>query len=604
MSRPLRPWRRPVIYRSAIGLYVVLVLALAGISFAVGAIDVQGALYLRGELDLEKDRSHGLRGIFSYAPTGETLVPDEMHWELRSVDDDELRFAPQFVDGPSHESWPNPTFFLPDEIPPGHYELHVETSHRRVSELTADQVVTVHEDRKPPESISELQWWFQSTARDDNASRRSPVVEPIFEDESEDNKNETGEGEASQSADVTISVVPGDGELVRGLPQSFHLRTYHPETGHPVPSTIYFDSVDGILEEELVESVRTDRLGIASVDIRAATSPTLEITVEPAPRHVVYPNEAADASDGDDSDDDNESNGDEPSGEHSDEEPGELSSKRFKLNLPTVPTQYALSPTSRVVTPGDEIEAVAHSVFGDGTFMADLYDYDGNRLLDSLSLTMSDGASGVRFAVPRTSASSPLLRLQVYQSIYGTSHGWDSAYLVLLDDDSDAALRDAVVDLFRWIADHSHSEYHRAIVEDGHLEELSNAQLRRLLEVGLDELPRTFELPSVVMNTREHDRQALDVWREEVQQDLRWMMGLTLFVGILVVMYFVVIGIRRNAREAAVLRELELETSDPPPEEQRRAEWLERWTVILQGLIVFLTLLVFAIGILIMVSYL
>lgn len=562
MSRPLRLWRRPAVYRSAIGLYIFVVLAVAGVTFAVNSIDVQGALYVRGEPDLERDRTHGMRGVFHYAPTGEMLVPEQMDWFLDPVDGDDAAVYPlRFVDGPAHQSWPDPSFRLADDIPDGDYHLRVDASHRQVAQMEAGYPVTVSQ-RPPPASIDELRWPRQ-TAREDDAQNRDPAVEIADED---------------RQPEVMVSLAPADGELVRGMPQSLYLRTWETETGRPVPATLEFDLANGLLDNDLPESVRTNRLGFADIELQPATTLAVDVIVEPAPPQIIDPDADADA------------------------EP--LPTERFELNLPAVATQYSLQPTSPVVTPGDTIDAVAHSVLSDGHFMVDLHDHQGDRLLDTASLLMTDGKSGVQFDAPDPGQSSPLVRLQSYQSIYGTTHGWDGAYVLVVEDDSEQVLRDATADLFAWIGESSSSPHHRALADGDYLDDLSRAQLLQLLRAGVREIPRTFEMPPVVLNTREDDRRELDVWRAEVQKDLRWMMGLTLFVGLIVVLYFIVAGIRRNQRETAALREFELETSDPLPQQQRRAERIERLTVALQGIIVFFTLLVFALGILIMVSYL
>ena len=572
MSRPLRVWHRPAVYRSAIGLYIFVVLAVAGATFAVNNIDVQGSVYLRAQPDLERDRNHGMRGVMHYAPTGEMLVPEDMQWFLKPADGSPGdQFPVEFTDGAPHESWPNPTFRVGDDVPDGDYQLHVETSHRQVSELNADYPVSITDREQPAGTVQELRWPRQ-TARENDARQRDPTIRHLDDGSNGEDKD--------QSPGVALAVAPDDGEMVRGMPQTLYFRTYHPESGLPIPSTLTLEITDGLLEDDVETEIRTNRLGIAEFDVKPATSLTIEMTVEPAPPRVFDP----------DFDDDDPTD--------------PIEKERFELTLPSVATQYSLSPTSPVVTPEEIIEAAAFSVLSDGYFMVDLYDHEGVRLLDTLSLLMTDGRSGVQFQAPSAGESSRLLRMQAYQSIYGTTHGWDNAYILLLDGDSDDDLRDAVGDLFAWIASSTSSLHHEAIVDGEYLDDLSTGQLHRLLNAGLAEVPRTFELPPVMLNTREDDRRELDAWRADVQGDLRWMMGLVLIIGLIVVIYFVVAGIRRNMEETAVLRQFDLESTDPADETQRRAERIERLATALQGIIVFCTLLVFALGILIMVSYL
>ena len=595
MSRLHELWRQPVVYRTAIGLYVFLVLALAGVTFSVNSMDVQGAVYLRGQPDLELERIHGMRGVFHYAPTGETLQPETMDWHLSPSGDDEAAYPLEFVHGPAHKTWPNPTFRLPSDLDEGTYDLHMEASHDEVSTLTAQREVSVRMRPEPAAHLSELVYPVERP-RDDETWRRGAVVEVEtgFEEEPTVDIDTVLEGlgegvdddididvDEVDLGDVALGVSPVDGELMRGLPQTIYLRTFHPDTGHPIPAEIDLDVTDGIVEGEFETSLRTDSQGLASLDVQPATHLRIEAKVTPAPRHVFDP----------DIDED-------------DDEVEELATKDFTVRLSVAPTQYSLRPAARVLSGDDEVEAAVRSVLPDGTFMADLYDFEGERLLDTLSLSMSDGESGVRFPTPETDEASRLLRLQTYQSIYGTTHGWDSTYFLLVDDTSPDNLREVAADLYEWIADETESAHHRAIAYDVDFDELSDAETRRLIDAGLQHLPRTFELPPVMLNTRQSDREELDVWRAEVQEDLRLMMALTIFAGIIVVLYFVVVGIRRQSREAAMLRELQLETDDPPPEKIKRSERIERLAVALQGIIVFMTLLAFALGILIMVSYL
>lgn len=593
MNRLLRLWQRPVVYRTAIGLYIALVLTLAGITFSVNSLDVQGAMYVRGEVDLEKGRHHGMRGAFHYAPTGEVLVPETMRWELLDDGGAPTDYAPQFIGGEAVDTWPNSTFRLPGDIPDGSYHLLVEATHDDVSELTAHKEVTVGTRPEPPKTVAELRWPRQSWRSDDR--RLSSIVErvdaveiepdepsesPEAFDDSDD--VDTDEVDADEFRRVGLHIGPPGGELLRGLPQTLVVRTYDVETGHPVPATVRLEAEETLVEHDLETPVETNRLGIGFAEVRPAMSLELRAAVEP--------------------------NNDDVTRRHFDTadeiEDQKWAPAQFDADFRAVATQYSIDPARRVITADDEIVATAESTLSDGTFMADLYDADGDRLLDALSLRMSDGKSGVRFDAPYTSEASPLLRLQSYRSIYGTNHAWDVAYVLLVDDDSPPHLRRVTAELFDWMADNTDSRHHRVLSDEEALGGLSERQLRQLIDAGLMELPPTLDQPPVLMNTREADREALDAWREEIQADLRWMMALAILAGIIVVIYFVIVGMQRHRREHNLMRELTLDAVDLPEEELQKDERLERLAVLFQGMIVLLTLVAFALGILMVVSYL
>lgn len=579
MNRLLRIWRQPIVYRTAIALYVALVLALAGVIFSVNSLDVQSAVYLRADTELETDRLHGVRGAFHYAPTGEVLTPETMEWRLEPTDrtgGDAHDLV--FPHGPPEETWPNPTFRL-DEVDPGDYDLYLKATHAEVASLETRQPVTVRKRPRPPRALDELRWPRKEFRSDD--PRRHDVVEPVdsidIEPGDDESDETTGDETETGPAEIELAATPPTGELKRGLPQTVVLRTFDADSGRPVPATVRLELTDGMLENDLESPVRTNRLGIATVELQPATRLQFDVRVEPAP--------------------------DEVSTTESDDETT-WAPASFTLDYEVAATQYGLSLANHLVTPDDEIAAAVHTTMPDGTFMADLYDQDGHRLIDALSLRISDGESGVRFDAPDTGEASKLLRLQTYQSLYGTKHAWDSSWVLFVDDDSIDSLRETTYELYDWIADETDSPHHRTLVDRRAFDDRSAAELRALLEAGLEEVPRNFELPPVLMNTRDADRQALDAWREEVQQDLRWMLAITIFAGIMVVLYFVVLGIQRHRREHALIQQLGLDDDELPEDFERRTERLERYAVTLQGLIVLLTLIAFALGILIMVSYL
>lgn len=575
MSRFVRFWRRPAVYRTAIGLYVMLVLVLAGAAFAIYSIDVDGAMYVRGDTTLEVDRPHGLQGRFSHAPSRETIYPETMEWTLESGDGEHHRL--EFADEPMADYWPNTGFRIGDDVDEGDYELRVHASHELVDEMIATRQVQVSKRSAPEQSLHEFPFG-EWTPREDYAGYR--WSHPVRSDD---------DGDQS----IALEVSPPDGELVRGVNQQIVVRTFEPDTGRPIPAEITLEKVEGMLEKDLDSTFETDEFGFGSVEVRSTIDLLLDATVRPV-----------DANDGG-------SKVDEPTDEHGgregDNDDGQgAPAAHFRLFLPGVPASYSVEPLSPVVTPGESIEAFVYSTIVDREFVADLKDTEGQRLLDGMIVAMGEGEAGLKFTAPDTSEASRLLQLQVYRSIYQTSYSWDDAYLLLLEDDSEKTLRSAATELYSWIADEADSAHHRAIVDEGMLDEVGKDRLLKLIEWGLRDIPRTFEPPQVLMNTRAEDQEALDAWRVEAQSDLRVMMIITFIVGLVVVVYFIILGIRRTRRENALMQDLsiELDESHREVDALEKGADLERLVVVLQGIIVFATLVVFALGILLILGYL
>ncbi len=548
-------WQRPLVYRTAIGLYIILVLAIAGVTFVVSSLDVQTSLYVRGQPDLQVDRPQGLRGAFHHAPTGEVLEPQSLSIDL--VDADGQAHGVEWIDGPVDQDWPNPTYKIPSELseqlgePP--YHLQISTDHERVDPLVAQFPVVLNEARSP--SPLEHLPWPRASRRDEEPRLRGQAVRPV--------------DDAVESPAVDLAIAPANGELTRGLPQSLYFRTFDPDSGEPVVATIEFQKVEGLLESELPRRRRTDAFGIADIAIQPATNVHLRATVTPRAR------------------------GDEPP-----------EAVEFDVHLRVVASQYAIATTSALVAPGEPIDAIVHSVFRDRPFMVDLYDHENDRLLDTLSLQMSDYRGAVQFYAPQGDQASPLLRLQTYQSIYGTQRGWDQTYILVTDHSSTAELRALIRELYAWIGDRTGSPHHHYLADSDSINNADAQALRSLAEAGLAELPRRFQLPPVVLNTRRDDREELDLWREQIRGDLQIMMAVTLFVGVVVATYFVVLGIRRQRRERQLMEAVALEGDAILESDEANLAALERWSVLLQGAIVFTTLIAFALGILIVVSYL
>lgn len=625
-AEPLPFWRRPVAYRSAIGLYVFLVLALGAFAVSVNVVQVEGAAYLRGHSDFEKGRTVGLRGVFQYSPTGELLVPETFETRLIPTGDDgnheghELELISRNLD----RTWPDVTFRVPDDLPDGEYEFRIHATHDRVSSLTGSTTVSVSERPDPAKTLHQLPW---------------PQLRPRC-DEDKCTRNEVRQiSQCDVGPDIALEVIPSEGELIRSQKQRVFLRIFERGTGRPVRSYVELRLVDGMAGEMELDTaswtVTSDRFGFASVDITAVTDLRLEAKIAAVPTdhaedgslvpeadlHRKFPlvkdcspgfNEIAEEQEDldqrhGDSDfdallsDENSEDLLDQDEELKDSPPQNL----FEIALPAISAQFTIEPARSIVTEGHDIEANIRSILRERTYMVDLYDFEDNRLLDTLSLNLRDGAGGAKFTTPSTDEASRLLRLQTYQSFYGVTHGWDSKYVLLVSDYDIETYREGLQDLWSWLALHRDDPHYSFLATQGEeLEGLSRNAVLRLANAALADIPNTLEEPQVLINTRQADVAALAEWREEMRGLVMVMMSILLLLGLAVVLYFIAIGIRRQQREAIEIRAIELEFEDPDPTAQRRAELIERFVVALQATIVFGMLLAFAVGIVVVVSIL
>lgn len=551
---------RPEVYKTAIFLYVLLLIALAIFSFSINTRDIRTAVYIRGASEVEAGATLAMRGLFHYAPTGEILRPASMSWSLISSENDE--FPLSFLYGDLQENWPDIRLQIPEDIAPGSYSLVLRAGHERFPPLEVSAEIEIN-----PATLSDLEtlsWPEAAAPRDENAHRRGFVLRP------------------QDSQGLRLEVLPRDGEILRGMEDRIFLRLSNEETGHPLRATLALERTDGLLESTLPESLRTNSLGLVELPLIAATDLVLQVKVQgqrpsPSPEVTFL-------------------DGDAP------EELSEFSPATFRLQLYTVPAQFLVQPRQPVFS-SDELIGTAHSVLRDFTYMVDLY--AGEQLLETLSLAKPQDFEAGPFLFEISEETTPLLRLQVYQGIYGTTHGWDSRYVYQLEDSSQEAHLAGAQALYSWLATHRGEEYYQAILDDELLhDQLSTQVLTLAIEAGLADIPRHFALPEVLFNSRQTDREALELWRADVKKDLNLLMALLLLGGVAVFLYFVLLGVKRHQQEALLLAEVDLEVDLETSAEDLKAIQLERLTVIAQGAVVVFTLLAFALGILLVVSYL
>jgi len=400
-----------------------------------------------------------------------------------------------------------------------------------------------------------------------------PADDGRFEWPEATSRLEEGEDGPSVSDDewsgaLRVDVIPPDGELVRGLPNVVYLLLTDAKTHAPVEGTIAFAKIEGVLDSKLPAEVRTDALGLARLTVTPVGAQTWTVQA---------------TADGDDP-----ATGEGP------------------VRLTTVPAQFSLRMQSRLAIPGENVEGIVESLHRSGGMLVDLYDPDD--WIGATAYGLSAGPSGLRLHIPRTPATK-LYRVQVYQDLYDPQNAWDVAYLVRSDGAGTAACTKAL----DWVvARHaeqpgSFGQYASTLDRDrlgpAHL---PGSRCGKWLDAMLLAIPRHFDPPPMMVNSQKADREALEAWRADVQDELIGVTALVLFIGFAVVLLFVLRGVQRSRDHARMLREVDLELADDDAEEPEppgRFD-VEKILVATRATIIVLSLLTFCLALLMILSWL
>lgn len=565
----------PATRRVAIAGYVAAMVGLIGAFFIISLFRVEHSTYLTAAPTLEKGRPNAARGVLFDTPTGQfvrdariRLSLHEEPWEGPSTADDladrlaeagprrlyDHRPSQQVADA---RTQPTGLFHLQmtpsDTLEPGLWSLIVEAEGPMVREAyRAGAAVEVM-----PASRSALTWPQQI--------HRLPEEErPRHED-----AVRTSEGP------VVIDVLPRDGEVVRGLENIVYLRTYDRETGRPLSTTVEVEQVEGINQTELPATIETDQMGLAQVTWTPGTDQFWDLAVRPA----------------DDQD---------------------AGASTARLRITTAPAQFSLTLMNSIAVPGRPVEGYVKSLNRSGGMMVDLYDDEDWTLARAFGL--GEGDSGLRFEMPDYEGMGKLQRVQVYGGIYGTSRTWDSRYLWLASGRSRADLGTALDEVVAFHADHSDDPYFAFLAEHGvRAASLADAtQLAGWLRASLDAIPRRFTPAHALINSEKEAYEALEAWKSDIKRRLKTLTALGLLIGLMVVMYAVVLGLRRDREHRQALREADLEMAFEADFEGDATGWDEDpllasraddWVTWLQVAIVVTILGFFAAGILLLLSF-
>jgi hypothetical protein len=572
--------RNQTVRRAAVGLYVLALASVLGAFFIISLFEVENSTYMLAESTVEKGRPNAVRGVVFDTPTGkfvrEATVDIALYdsgWEgdatvqtivEKKLEGTELASGPTEPTGHVHLQ-----MRAPASTEPGEYALVVHARGQRVSEnYYAGRDIEV-----VPRQPTRLEW--------PTKTHRLPA----------DNRPDHEEAATNSRGPIAVDLLPRDGEVIRGVESTVYVRTYYRDTGEPVRATVDVTEVKGLNETPVPEQVKTDAMGLARVRWAPGTDQNWTVRVRDA-----APRQHSDAPSGLEDDDDTQSDDDQP-------ELGEAT-----LRITTVPAQYSMTLSDSLVEPGEPIEGYIKSLNRSGGMMVDLYDGDEWTVADAFG--MQEGASGLKLTVPRYEGAGKLQRAQVYGGIYGVGRAWDAKYVWLTSDTSEQGRQRALREVIAFHADNTNDPYFGFLVEHDAVgsETASAKQLDRWMRAYLDGIPTHFDPPPELINSEKAAKERMEEWKSGIKSKLIYLTGFGLFVGLMVVLYFVVIGIRSSREHQQMLRDVDTELAiDGELDEDARdvvhAARADDWLVWLQIAIVVATLAFFAAGILLLLSF-
>jgi uncharacterized membrane protein len=135
----------------------------------------------------------------------------------------------------------------------------------------------------------------------------------------------------------------------------------------------------------------------------------------------------------------------------------------------------------------------------------------------------------------------------------------------------------------------------------------------RWLRASLEAIPRHFARPEALFNSQESDRADLEAWKDDFQDDLMNVIVVALGAGLLVIAYIALVGYRRRREHQQDLQRIDDEMAEEAAAEGRtdgedipvvETSRFDNFLAILLGLVALATFVMFAYGLLLVLSYL
>ncbi len=558
--KPSEAVRHPLVQRAAIVLYVVCIIGVISAYIGISTVETRQSLYFQGEKVLQAGAINAVRGAFIDARIGQFAHPSDFQFILVSPEEsaENGTLVGQGKSGPG--GFAHIGLNIPANQPAGTYDLVLKANNTELGAYETRQSVEVRSGL--PASYK----WPTKTERGD--------IQQLAKQQAEASRKQPDKNDVGVKDGVLIDVLPGDHEVVRGLPNAIYLRTRDSKTSRPISTRLKFLSLKGYLDGELPAELKTDRLGLVRLSLTPITDQVWQMEAETTD--------------------------------------GKKSETEVKLT--TVAAQFVVQPKKPVFKDESYIEGKVYSLFETGAFFVDLYAQD--RRVAATALGLHREVSGLVLDTPvEPSESAEIYRLQIYGDFYNQANAWDSAYVVRGNDSSTEGLREAAIRVLGFVAKNTRTTdaYYSEILADQILETASTAELNRWLPAFLLAIPRQFGVSPPLFNTQHADRAELEQWKASVKSDLKILVGLVLLIGIVALFYFTFMGIQQvrarsrriyesdvdDSGEGFLVNALE-ESSDVGLDSSR----MDEISVAVQGGLLLLSIVLFAIGVWMLMGYL
>lgn len=574
------------VYRGAIGLYVLCLMALLGGYFGVVLLDVTYSIYVQGPPTLYAGQPQAIRGVLMSAQNGQIITrPRSLTLGLLPKDTDLSQPLPPLEHELKLEPEPSGIFHATygPAAPAGEYLL---VSRAQVHDDQDLFIATAPVLLEAPPAAARLsaRGWPERTSRksDDSATTQHPG---IYE----------------AKGPVRIEVIPERPELIRGLEDEVFIRTVDAATGQPIACELTLGGLKGMVERPLPKTLRTDSTGLAKLKMIAvlalsfelqttcnqpqapADSPALDPTPDPAtPAPDAAPEVQA--------------------------PPPHQSSAR--LHIETVAAQVALTTPKPTVEPGATADALVTSLQTSGPVF--VHTYGQGRWLEAATFGLAPGLSGLRVQAPKLD-QDPIMRVQVYLDMYMQGRAWDERAIAVVsgEDGERVAFERLVSRHANHFKGRSNGPTWRYLDDHRELWQVAtSAQRKVMLEAALREVPPHFIKPQAMLNSLSGDREKVEARKQKTRQELLVIIVLALIVGLIALGLVVAQGIGEAQRRKRLLDEIDLELASAPESDfepeasfERSGESARR-AAIAQGAVILGTLVIFGALLIMLLRYL
>lgn len=574
MSRLLAIVRSTWFRRSVIGLYVLTLALLIGAYIGISTFRVETATYLRMQSPIEKGRPNAMRGAVVETATGRFRRDVQLALNFgRDVEGSNSTGKDRSLGEVASDRWGviEAAVKVPESVEEGRGTLKLELTGPNLPTFRASRDVSVVKsgDRGLdwPERTPRL------TEKEQNEAIRRAVTE--------------------SSGPIAVDILPRDGELVRGLESPFFIRTYERETGRPIRAKVRFETIEGVGKwgamhdgNGVPSEITTDRMGLARVSLSPVGGQKLELVAQELGKQ----EEAAGR--------------------------GEAT-----VRLHTVPAQFSLSATDRLVPGGRPLKGRVDSLFKSKRLFVDLF--NGRDWIAARSVPVHRRRAEIDLKIPEQRDPHWLYRLQIYKGMYGAGDAWESAWFVRSKGNDTADYRNAIEKLSEFIAEHGDDRYFtylREAVPDAENARVDRDTWQRWLEAAALALPRHFEPVAPLFNTKKGDEELLKAWQQQTKGRLMLIIAAALVGALGVLLYIVIHGLMERREHNRRLAEVDLEMADaevdPEMEDEEGLEsmeamgagvgaagWMDGLSVILLVLVALATFVMFGLGLLMVLTF-